>query len=318
MRIAGIGSAIPRKVVTNEMLSEFLETSDEWITSRTGIRERHVLSDEKFETLAAEAAEKALADAGIGREEIELVLCSTATSPYITPSLACVVREALQLPCPAMDLNAACAGFLYALDVADAYLRSGKAGRILLICADNLSRIADWQDRSTCVLFGDAAAALVLTDAGEDLRAILLRAEDNGTCLMAKNDSGNSPFLAQREGGMPLQMEGQTVFRHAVASAQEDICAVLQQAGMEQQAIDHFLLHQANIRIVDFIRKKMGLPEEKFDHNIERYGNTSSASIPLLMDELYRSGRLKKGEKLLLNAFGAGFVSGACVLEWNK
>ena len=170
MRIAGIGSAIPRKVVTNEMLSEFLETSDEWITSRTGIRERHVLSDEKFETLAAEAAEKALADAGIGREEIELVLCSTATSPYITPSLACVVREALQLPCPAMDLNAACAGFLYALDVADAYLRSGKAGRILLICADNLSRIADWQDRSTCVLFGDAAAALVLTDAGEDLR----------------------------------------------------------------------------------------------------------------------------------------------------
>ena len=318
MRIAGIGSAIPRKVVTNEMLSEFLETSDEWITSRTGIRERHVLSDEKFETLAAEAAEKALADAGIGREEIELVLCSTATSPYITPSLACVVREALQLPCPAMDLNAACAGFLYALDVADAYLRSGKAGRILLICADNLSRIADWQDRSTCVLFGDAAAALVLTDAGEDLRAILLRAEDNGTCLMAKNDSGNSPFLAQREGGMPLQMEGQMVFRHAVASAQEDICAVLQQAGMEQQAIDHFLLHQANIRIVDFIRKKMGLPEEKFDHNIEHYGNTSSASIPLLMDELYRSGRLKKGEKLLLNAFGAGFVSGACVLEWNK
>lgn len=318
MRIAGIGSATPKKVVTNEMLSEFLETSDEWITSRTGIRERRVLSDEKFEELAAEAAGKALADAGISDGAVDLILCSTATSPYITPSLACVVRETLQLPCPAMDINAACAGFLYALDVADAYLRSGKVRKILLICADNLSRIADWQDRSTCVLFGDAAAALVLTDAGEDLRAILLRAEDNGTCLLAKNGTGSSPYLQYEEEMMPLHMEGQTVFKHAVASAQEDISAVLLQAGMEQQEIDHFLLHQANIRIVDFIRKKMGLSPEKFDHNIEHYGNTSSASIPLLMDELYRSGRLKKGEKLLLDAFGAGFVSGACVLEWNK
>ena len=318
MRISGIGSAVPRQIVTNEMLSIFLDTSDEWITTRTGIKQRRVITEEKFEQLAVEAARKAIADAGLTPDSIELIVCSTTTSPFITPSLACIVRESLQIPSPAMDLNGACAGFLYALDAADAYIKSKKAKTILLISADNMSRIVDWTDRRTCVLFGDAAAAVVLTDAGDDFRAILLRTEDNGTCLLAKNSSGNSPFIKEKTEPIALQMEGQKVFKHAVASAQADISKVLKLAGIAKEKINHFLLHQANIRIIDFIRKTLGLPENKFNHNIERYGNTSSASIPLLMDELYHAGQLRRGDMLLLNAFGAGFVSGACVLEWNK
>ncbi len=318
MNILGTGSALPHLSVTNDRLSEFLETSDEWIKSRTGIAERRILSgDETILTLGAMAAERALEDAGIRKDEIDFLLCSTVQGDHITPSLACLMQGALGLDCPAIDINGACAGFPYALDMADAYIASGKTRHILIVCSEGMSRITDWTDRASCVLFGDGAGAVVVGP-GTALKKTRLTSMGDMRVIHASPEPGNSPFgTAQREKA-GLYMAGQEVYKFAVANSLKDIECVLDQSGLTPDDISFFLLHQANKRIIDAVRARLKQGEDKFPANIEARGNTSSASVPILLDELNRAGMLKKGDILAMSAFGAGLTTGACIIEWTK
>lgn len=316
MRIIGTGSALPSMVVTNQDLTKFLDTSDEWISTRTGIRERRVLSAESLDALASRAAKAALDCAGLTAKDIDFIVCSTVQGEWVTPALSCAVQRDLGAACPALDLNGACAGFVYALDIADAYLKSGKAGRMLIVCAEAMSRIVDWTRREESVLFGDGAGAAVV-DGGEGLLASRLTTRTESMPLHVRASTGNSPFETNPIAQDFLHMAGQEVYRFAVSACVEDLREVLSGAGIAQEAVDYFLLHQANFRILEAVRARMEQPPEKFPHNLERYGNTSSASIPILLDELNRAGRLTAGQTLALSAFGAGLVTGACLIRWN-
>lgn len=316
MRILSTGSALPSRVVTNRELTGFLDTSDEWISTRTGIRERRVLSDEPLSGLAARAARAALDDAKLGADAIDFIICSTVQGEWVTPALACIVQRELGATCPALDVNGACAGFVYALDLADAYLRTGKARRILIVCAEAMSHIVDWTRREECVLFGDGAGAVVV-DGGEGLLSTRLTANGNSAPLYMRAATGNSPFQSNPVSNEYLHMAGQEVYRFAVSASAEDIRALLSENGMEPGDVDYFLLHQANLRIVEAVRTRLGQPPEKFPHNLERYGNTSSATLPILLDELNRAGAIQPGQVLAMSAFGAGLVTGACLIRWN-
>lgn len=316
MRILGTGSALPERIVTNEELTQFLDTSDEWISTRTGIRERHVMSDETLAGMGGEAGRLALENAGVGAEELDMIICTTLQGDTLTPGLACLIQKELGADCPCIDVNGACAGFLYAIDMADAYISSGKAEKILIVSAEELTRMADWTDRSTCVLFGDGAGAAVV-GAGEGLMAARLTTASSRDVLYACPAPGNNPFRTEKRPYVPLQMMGQEVYKFAVSTSSDDIRKVAERAGVDLNQIDHFILHQANLRIVDAVRHRLKVPEERFPHNIERTGNTSSASVPILLDELNRSGVLKPGHLLALSAFGAGLSTGACILRWT-
>ncbi len=316
MRIIGTGSALPSMVVTNQDLTKFLDTSDEWISTRTGIKERRVLSTESLASLASKAAEAALDSAGLTGKDIDFILCSTVQGEWVTPGLSCVVQRDLGAACPALDVNGACAGFVYALDVADAFIKSGKAGRVLVVCAEAMSHIVNWTRREECVLFGDGAGAVVV-DGGEGLLAMRLTANGGAMPLYMRSSTGNSPFETQPFAQDFLHMAGQEVYRFAVNACVEDLRAILSHAGIAQGEVDYFLLHQANFRILEAVRARMEQPPEKFPHNLERYGNTSSATVPILLDELNRAGALKPGQTLAISAFGAGLVTGACLIRWN-
>lgn len=316
MRIIGTGSALPTRVVTNQDLTNFLDTSDEWISTRTGILERRVISSETLDQLAARAAAQALVNAGVAPEEIDFILCSTVQGEWVTPGLGCVVQKALGAVCPALDINGACAGFVYALDIADAYLATGRAKRVLVVCAEAMTRIVDWTRREESVLFGDGAGAVVV-DGGEGLLAMRLTTRGDSALLHMRASDGNSPFIPNLTAQDYLHMSGQEVYRFAVGTCVEDLRSILAQTGLQPDEVGHFLLHQANLRILEGVRARMAQPPEKFPHNLERYGNTSSATIPILMDELNRSGALKIGETIALAAFGAGLVTGACLMKWN-
>lgn len=316
MRILGTGSVLPEKVVTNDDLTAFLDTSDEWISTRTGIRERRVMSTETLSGMGGEAGRRALENAGIGADELDMIICTTLLGETVTPGLSCQIQKEIGASCPCIDMNGACAGFLYALDMADAYISSGKAGKILIVSAEELTRMADWTDRSTCVLFGDGAGAVVVGE-GEGVMATRLTTNSNTEVLYAYPAPGNNPFRTEKHPFVPLQMMGQEVYKFAVSTSSDDIRRVAEKAGVEIDQIDHFILHQANLRIVDAVRHRMKVAPERFPHNIERTGNTSSASVPILLDELNRSGALKKGQILALSAFGAGLSTGACILRWT-
>ncbi|NLG24983.1 MAG: ketoacyl-ACP synthase III [Clostridiales bacterium] len=312
----GTGSALPRLVIDNHMLTEFLDTSDEWISSRTGIRERRVLSDDTLRQIACQASARALDSAGVAAADLDMILCSTVQGEATTPALACMVQADIGANCPAMDVNGACTGFLYALEVAEGLLATGRYRRILIVCAERMTRLCDWRDRSTCVLFGDGAGAVVAEPGDSLLSMRLVTAGDDGP-LNAYPHPGNSPY-ARSAAYRPLYMAGQEIYRFAVGAAAGDLRAAAEAAGVLIDDIGHFVLHQANLRIVEAVRGRLGMPEEKFPHNIERTGNTSSASIPILLDELNRGGALKQGELIAMAAFGAGLTSGACVLRWTQ
>lgn len=316
MKIIGTGSAAPKLRITNDDLSTFLDTSDEWIRTRTGIVERRILTDEALEDLAAEAAEKALAQAGLGTDQIDYIFCSNVVNPYLTPALSCVIQGKIGASCPCIDLNGACAGFLYALEMAEAYLKSGKCKNILIVAAECPSRMVDWTDRATCVLFGDGAAAAVVSAGGEDASFLMYTSCDTNV-LHAYHASGNCPYVCPPTSASPLYMNGQEVYKFAVSRATEDLRALCAKRGMEFSEVGHFLLHQANLRILEAVRTRLKQPKEKFPHNVELHGNTSSAGIAILLDELNRSGALQKGEYLAMSAFGAGLTSGACILKWE-
>ena len=315
MRIIGTGSALPRKVVTNADLERFLDTTDDWIVSRTGIRSRHVISDERLEDLGAEAARNALSDAGLSPGDIDLFLCSNVVNEYMTPGLGCIVAAAVGLRCPSIDINFACPGFIYAMDIADTYFRAGKVRNVLVVCAEEPSRMTSWQDRATCVLFGDGAGAAVFSE-GDGVKAVRLNASPAPDKIWQVRALEPTPFVTKVETSVPLQMNGREVFRFAVTTSVDDILSVLDRCGLSASDVDHFLIHQANMRIVEAIRQRLGVAPEKFPCNIGDHGNSSSASCPILLDECRRKGMFKRGDKLIFSAFGAGLLSAAALVEW--
>ena len=317
MKIIGTGSALPEKAVTNEMLAGFLDTSDEWITTRTGIHTRRLLSTETLRELALKAARAALESSGLRPEDIDYLICSNVANSYVSPSLGSIILGQLGCCCPTFDMNGACAGLVYSLDVADAFLKSKDVKNILIVAAEEPSRFCSWHDRATCVLFGDGASALVVTR-GEGFRDFRLTGNTHTDVMYYKRAMEPTPFDRVEEKTMPLVMEGREVFRLAVEASIQDVDVLLERNGMTGADIDLFLLHQANKRIIECIREHLGQPKEKFPTNIQKYGNTSSASIGILIDELSREGSLKDGATLMLSAFGGGFVTGAAILKWSE
>ena len=317
MKIIGTGRAHPAKVVTNAMLEQFLDTSDEWIKTRTGMSERRVISSEKLEDLATKAAIQAIEDAGLTPADIDYIICSNVVNEYITPSLSCIVQGAIGAKCACVDVNAACSGFIYALDMADDRLKSGKAKNILVLGAEEPTRMVDWSDRSLCVLFGDGAGAVVVTE-GDGLICSRLTTVSKVDCLHYVRRLEPTPYITKEEYSGPMYMNGKEVFKTAVLSSSRDIKMLLDKAGLAPSDIKYYVLHQANMRIIEAIANWLKLDMSHFPTNVERCGNTSSASVPLLLDELARDGKLQKGDKILMSAFGAGFTTGACIIEWTK
>jgi 3-oxoacyl-[acyl-carrier-protein] synthase-3 len=313
--IAGAGSALPRRQVTNEELSQTVDTTDEWIVERTGIRNRYIASEgETTGSLATEAARRALDHAGVQASDIDLIVLATATPDQTFPSTATKVQAALGInDCIAFDVHAVCTGFLYALTVADSMLRSGSAGKALVIGAETFSRILDWDDRATCVLFGDGAGALVLS--GEE--------SDSGILSTSLHADGRHNDLLFVDGGPSttgtvgkLRMKGREVFRHAVVNLAEVMGEVLDGAGLGPDDVDWVVPHQANARILDATAKKLGLPPEKVVVTVDRHANTSAASVPLAFDTAVKDGRIKRGDIVVLEAMGGGFTWGAAALRY--
>jgi 3-oxoacyl-[acyl-carrier-protein] synthase-3 len=313
--ILGTGSALPRQRVSNAELAERVETSDEWIVARTGIRFRHIAEpDETTATLGTGAARAALAAANIDATSIDLIVLATATPDQTFPASATKIQAALGInDCVAFDVAAVCSGFLYALSVADSMIRGGNAKRALVIGSETFSRILDWEDRTTCVLFGDGAGAVVLE--GQD--------GDSGILATQLHADGRHNELLYVDGGPSttgtvghLRMRGSEVFRHAVVNLASVMTEVLGGAGLSAEDIDWVVPHQANARILDATARKLGLPAEKIIVTVDRHANTSAASVPLALDTAVRDGRIKRGDLLVLEAMGGGFTWGAAVVRF--
>ena len=313
--VAGVGSALPRRRVTNAELAETVDTTDEWIVERTGIRNRYIAGDgETTATHATSAARSALTHAGLEASDIDLIVLATATPDQTFPSTATKVQAALGInDCIAFDVHAVCTGFLYALSVADSMLRSGGATCALVIGAETFSRILDWEDRGTCVLFGDGAGALVLrTEEGESgILSTKLHADGRHNDLLFVDGGPSTTGTVGK-----LRMKGREVFRHAVVNLADVMGEVLDGAGLSPADVDWVVPHQANARILDATAKKLGLPPEKVVVTVDRHANTSAASVPLAFDTAVKDGRIKRGDLVVLEAMGGGFTWGAAALRY--
>ena len=316
--IAGTGSALPEKVVSNDDLAQFLDTSDEWIYTRTGIRRRHVLTHERLDDLAIASAKQALADAGVSGAEVDLILCATMRGDTYTPSLACTVGEAVGSRAPAFDLNAACVGVLYAMEIADSFISSGKAETVLIVSAEAMSKLVDWADRSTCVLFGDGTGAMVVKKGKGRLAGVLCSDPDSHVIRMPNFEGMNSPYNQTAQEKLAMYMDGGEVYKFAVNAMGRRIEEACARAGLAPADIDWYLPHQANVRIIDASLKKYHIPKEKVLLNIAECGNMSATSVMVLLDQFARKGTFHAGDKLLLVAFGGGLTSGAVIIEWKK
>ena len=313
--VAGVGSALPKRRIDNEELAATVDTSDQWIVERTGIRSRYVAGEgETTATLARDAAVRALEHAGIDAKNVGLIVLATATPDQTFPSSATKVQAMLGIDdCVAFDVHAVCTGFLYALSIADSMIRSGVAKTALVIGAETFSRILDWEDRATCVLFGDGAGALVLK-AEEGDRGILatrLHADGRHNDLLFVDGGPSTTGTVGK-----LRMKGREVFRHAVVNLADVLNEVLAAAGIESDDVDWVVPHQANARILDATAKKLGLPPEKVVVTVDRHANTSAASVPLALDTAVRDGRIKRGDIVVLEAMGGGFTWGAAALKY--
>ena len=317
-RIIGTGSAVPEQIVTNEDLSKIVETSDEWISSRSGIKERRVAKEETTTSLAILAGKRALENAGVTAEEIEVIIVAPCTPDYFFPNTACQVQEAIGAKhAVAFDLSAACSGFLFALSTVQAYIKGGIYQKALIIGAETMSKMIDWSDRSTCVLFGDGAGAAVVS--AEETGVLELVQKSDGTgkgVLSCKARETRNLLNHESETKEYLYMEGQPVFKFAVKTVPECVEEILEKAEVKKEEIRYYILHQANSRIIQSVAKRLKEPEEKFPMNLALYGNTSAASIPILLDEMNRNGMLNRRDKLVLSGFGAGLTWGAVLLEW--
>lgn len=315
MKIIGTGRSHPHLTVTNEMLSKILDTSDEWITTRTGIKERRIISSENLEDLAIDAAKKALEDAKMDAKDLDYIICANVVNEFVCPAMSCIIQGAIGANCPCFDLNGACVGFIYALEIAESFYRSGKYKNILVVCAEEPSRMVNWHDRTASVLFGDGAGAAVLTE-GDNIKATKMSASCSWDRLYQKHELQYSPYNTKENSNLPLVMHGQDVFKFATRAAIKDINHVMRESGYKADDINFYLIHQANLRIINTIKEYVKQSDDKFPLNIDRYGNTSSASLPILLDEVNKAGKLKRGDLIVMSAFGSGFVSGACILEW--
>lgn len=302
--------------LTNDMLTQYFDTSDTWITTRTGIKQRQVMTNEHLEDLAAQASQHALENAGLTASDLDFIICSNVLDEFISPSLGCRLQGHIGANCPSINVNGACAGFIYALSIAEAYLQTKVAKHILVVAAEMPSRMVDWTERGTAVLFGDAAGAVVLGE-GEQMKAMRLTTKSAKDCLYQKQFINTTPFdTHDANKKSALQMDGKDVFKLAVSASMKDIQELTEECHIQSKDIKHYILHQANTRILDSICQNLKEDKSKFHQNIQRTGNTSSASIPVLLDELNREGRLKKDDYLILSAFGAGFSTGSCLLQW--
>lgn len=322
--IAGTGSYLPEKILTNEDLSEIVDTNDEWITTRTGIKERRIAAEGEFTShLATKAAEKALEQSGIPAEEIELIIVATITPDTLTPATACYVQENLGASkAVAFDISAACSGFLYAMKIAKRMVESGGFANALIIGAEKLSSFVNWEDRTTCVLFGDGAGAAVLrpaqegegcimaTDIGTDgAQTHLLNIPGGGTACPTTIENASDRLAT-------LAMSGKEVFKHAVRRMKNSANEVIERAGLQPEDISLVIPHQANLRIIDAIADRLTVPNDRVFVNLHKYGNTSAAAIAIALDEAHREGKVKRGDKIVMVAFGAGMTWAAAAIEW--
>ncbi|MBS5063895.1 MAG: ketoacyl-ACP synthase III [Hungatella hathewayi] len=309
-KIIGTGSAVPAYCMKNNDFTKFIDTSDEWIVTRTGIKERRIAKEETTAGLACEAARKALQSAKIKAEEIDLILVATCSPDTFFPSTACQVQAALGAEnAAAFDMSAACAGFLFGLNTAYAYINSGVYKKVLVIGADIMTRFVDWKDRGTCVLFGDGAGAVVLEASETGLFSSVQYADGSRGKVL-------SCSVGYEKRSSYLQMDGQEVFKFAVKKVPECVRQVLEESGTDIEEIKYFVMHQANYRIFESIAKRLKVSMERIPMNMDRYGNTSGASVPIMLDELNREGKLQPGDKLILSGFGAGLTWGATLIEW--
>lgn len=321
VRILSTGTSIPSKVITNSYLEKIVDTNDEWITARTGIKERRMADENHASSdLGAEAAQKAIDKAAIDPMDIDVVIVATITPDYLFPSTACLIQKTIGADnAYAFDLSAGCSGYLYAMQVAKGMIDGGCAETILIIGAETLTRVTDYEDRGTCILFGDGAGATILQKSDErGILSICLGSDGGGWDLLYQPGGGSripSSVQSVENKEHYLKMNGKEVFKIAVTSMGNASVQAIEKAGIKPEDIDMFIAHQANYRIMDAVRKRLKMPTEKVFMNISKYGNTSSASVPIALDEALEHGKIKKGDLILFSVFGAGFTWGASVIE---
>jgi 3-oxoacyl-[acyl-carrier-protein] synthase-3 len=322
-KIIGLGSYVPSQIVKNDELSKIVETSDEWITTRTGIKERRISSGEKTSQMAIKAAQKAIKDAAMEKEEIDMIVFATITPDFFTPATASIIQAELGLKdIPSFDISAGCTGFIYGLQIADQFIKSKQCRTVLVIGAEALSKVTNWADRNTCVLFGDGAGAAILKSS--DKEGIICtytgsQGDLQGHLTLPAVPLKN-PFLEHQEDNgnhSHIFMNGKEIFKFATRIMIKSISHVLDKSNLSMEDIDYVVPHQANIRIIDYVSQKLKMEREKFIINLDRFGNTSAASIPLAMDEAYKKNTFRPGNKIIMVAFGGGLTWGAVLVNWT-
>lgn len=319
-RIAGTGSYLPEKILTNADLEKMVETSDQWIRERTGIQQRHIAAEGQTTVdLAEQAARRAMEAAGVTADQLDLIVLGTTTPDIVFPSSACLLQARLGANgCPAFDVNAACSGFIFALTIADKFIRSGAVKTALVVGAETLTRMLDWSDRNTCVLFGDGAGAVVLkADAETGILSTHLHA-DGGKKELLYNPVGVSAGFREGEknAGLRVLMAGSEVFKHAVKALDSVVDEALEANGVDRHQLDWLIPHQANLRIIEATAKRLEMPMERVVLTVHKHGNTSAASVPLALDEAVRSGKVQRGQLVLMEAFGGGFTWGSALMRY--
>ena len=317
-RIIGTGSALPALLLSNSELEKIVDTTDEWIRSRTGIESRHIAVEETTASMAIEAAKRALQDAKVSPEEIDLIIVGTISPDHIFPSTACEIQSALgAVNATAFDISAACAGFLFGLGIVDAYMKAGTVRTALVVGAETLSKMMDWNDRSTCVLFGDGAGAAVVRSDESGIMSMVQGSDGaRGNALTCEGRRVDNPYKKNDTSLDYTKMNGQEVYKFAVKTVPKSIEEALLKANVKADDVKYFLLHQANLRIIEAVAKRLGQSIEKFPTNLQECGNISAGSVPVLLDHVNREGMLQKGDTIVLAGFGAGLTWGATVLIW--
>lgn len=313
--VLGTGMYVPPNIVTNDELSKYVDTNDEWVMQRVGVKQRHFSINETTDEMGYKAALAALENSGVKAEEIDLILAASISGESISPSVSCMIQKHLGVSCMTMDVSAACSAFVFMLETAAGFFARGKAKKVLVVGAERLSRILDWEDRGTCVIFADGAGAVVLGE-GDSYIDSIFDVKGGSDVIDIPQDIGMSPFYQGTQKKPFIHMAGQETFKFAVNAICNDTTQLMERHGLTFDDIKYIVPHQANKRIIDFASVKLKVPQEKFYVNIERYGNTSSASIPIALDEMNRKGMLKRGDLLLIPAFGGGLASATCILRW--
>ncbi len=314
-KILGTGMYVPEKVLTNEELEAMVETNDEWITKRVGISERRICTTQTTSDLGIEAAKEALKNSGVKAEELDLIICATISGEDLCPTVAAKVQAAIGAACPAFDISSACSGFLFALETAYSFFSTGKVKKALVIASERLSKLVDFTDRNTCVLFGDGAGAVVLSEGNNYLDSII-KTIGGDDVIKIPSFSGASPFYTGESNAPYIFMNGQETFKFAVESMCRDVAHIIEKNGLAPKDIAYIVPHQANARIIQFAVRRLKIDQNKFYMNVSKYGNTGGASVAIALAEMNNCGMLKRGDKIILTAFGGGLSCGVCLIEW--